>query len=209
MPAQATTEGGKVIAWINFASMIICAILCLYFYVKSAGPAALEEKIGETAYRKCTQYRIIASIFMTVVGVNYVVYFCYPLPVALPRTFPWAWWLSALIAILIALPGGYLWLRGMRDAGRETILVKKEHTLFGGIYRKIRHPQAAGEVTFWWVIAFLLNSPFLAMFSFIWIPIFYVMCLAEEKDLIKRYGEAYLDYIKNTGFIIPRRDRLK
>ncbi|MGB2853630.1 MAG: isoprenylcysteine carboxylmethyltransferase family protein [Dehalococcoidia bacterium] len=196
-----------MIAWINLASMVVSVILCLYFYVKSAGPAALEEKIGETAYRKCTQYRIIASIFMTVVGVNYVVYFFYPLPSPLASTFPWAWWLSALIAILIAVPGGYLWLRAMKDAGRETILVKKEHTLFGGIYRNIRHPQASGEVTFWWVIAFLLNSPFLAVFSFIWIPIFYVMCLAEEKDLIKRYGEAYLAYIKNTGFIIPRRDR--
>lgn len=167
--------------------MIICAILCLYFYVKSAAPRALEDKIGELAYRRCTQYRIIASIFMTIVGINYVVYFFYPLPVSIPQTFPWAGWLSALIAIFIAVPGGYLWLRGMKDAGRETIWVNKEHVLFGGIYRIIRHPQAAGEVTFWWVITFLLNSPFLAIFSFLWIPIFYVMCLAEEKDLIKRY----------------------
>ncbi len=98
-------------------------------------------------------------------------------------------------------------MRAMQAAGRETNLVKKDHTLFGGIYKKIRHPQAAGEVTFWWVIAFLLNSPFLAIFSFILLPIFYVMCLAEEKDLIKRYGDAYLAYMKNTGFIIPRRNR--
>ena len=52
--AQVTTEGGKLIAWINLASMVVSVILCLYFYVKSAGPAALEEKVGETAYRKCT-----------------------------------------------------------------------------------------------------------------------------------------------------------
>jgi methanethiol S-methyltransferase len=39
--------------------------------------------------------------------------------------------------------------------------------MYHGIYRRIRHPQAAGEVWFWWVFAFLLNSPFLALFSFI------------------------------------------
>lgn len=196
-----------MIAWINFVSMVVSALLCLYFYVKSAGPAALEKKIGEIAHRRCTQFRIMASIFMTVAAINYIVYFFYPLQVALPRTFPWAWWISALIATAIAIAGGYLWFRGMKDAGEETIWVKKEHILYGGIYKKIRHPQAAGEITFWWVIAFFLNSPFLALFSFIWIPIFYIMCWAEEKDLVIRYGEEYLEYRRNTGFVIPRRNR--
>jgi len=111
-----------------------------------------------------------------------------------------------LIAISIAIPGGCLWFRGMKDAREETIWVKKEHTLFAGIYEKMRHPQAAGEVTYWWVIAFFLHSPFLALFSFIWIPIFYIMCWAEEKDLVIRYGEEYLEYKRKTGFIIPRRN---
>ena len=97
-----------------------------------------------------------------------------------------------------------MWFRGMKDAGQETISVKKEHTLYGGIYQKIRHPQAAGEITFWWVIAFLLDSPFLALFSFIWIPIFCIMCWAEEKDLVIRYGEEYLEYKSNTGCIVPK-----
>jgi len=52
----------------------------------------------------------------------------------------------------------------------------------------------------------MLNSPFLAIFSIIWLPIFYVMCLAEEKDLVIRYGEAYLKYRETTGFLIPRRN---
>lgn len=199
----------KVIAWINFIVMIVSALLFLYFYVKSVGPAALEKKIGEIAYPKCTRFRLIASVFELIAVVNYFVYFFHPLSVPFPRMFPWDWWFSASIAVLIAIPGGYLLWKGMKDAGEETVFVEKEHTLYGGIYRNIRHPQAIGEVTFWWVIAFLLNSPFLALFSFIWIPIFYVMCRAEEKDLIIRYGEEYLKYKRNTGFIIPKRKRDK
>lgn len=193
-----------MIAWINFASLLLAALLLLYFYVKSVGPAALEKRIGGAAYAKCTQYRIIASIFEIIAAANYIVYFFYPLPLRLPQTFSWGWWISIVISIVIAIPGGYLWWRGTRDAGRETIAPSKEQTLYGGIYRKIRHPQAAGEVTYWWVIAFILNSPFLTIFSFIWIPIFCIMCWAEERDLVIRYGERYLEYKRNTGFLVPK-----
>ena len=196
-----------MIAWINFIVLVAATFLCLFYYVKSAGPAALEKKIGPSAYRKCTQYRIASAIFMTIAGINYVVYAFYPLPISFPQTFPWPWWVSAVIAILITIPSGYLFWRGMKDAGEETMVLKKEHTLYGGIYQKIRHPQATGEVVLWWTIAFLLNSPFLALYSFIWLPIFYAMCLAEEKDLVIRYGEAYRAYQAKTGFLIPRGNR--
>ena len=196
-----------MIAWINLGVLIVSAVLFLYFYVKSVSPAALEKKIGEAAYAKCTRHRLIASAFEIVAVANYIVYFFYPLPVPLPQTFPWAWWVSIVIGIAIAISGGYLMWKGIKDAGEETLAPKKEHTLYGGIYEKVRHPQATGEVTLWWVIAFILNSPFLALFSFIWLPIFYIFCWAEERDLAIRYGEPYLEYKRNTGFLIPKRKK--
>jgi protein-S-isoprenylcysteine O-methyltransferase Ste14 len=56
----------------------------------------------------------------------------------------------------------------------------------------------------WWVIAFLLHSPFLVVYSFVWIPIFIAMCKAEERDLLVRYGEPYAEYQKQTGFMLPK-----
>lgn len=196
----------SMIAWINITVLGCSVLLFLYFYVKSAGPAALEKKIGKKAYKKCTYYRAVSSVFMGIAVINYSVYYFYPLSI-LPRRFPWDWWVSALVAVIIAVSGGYIWVKGMRDAGEETMVVKKEHTLYKGIYTKMRHPQAVGEITYWWVIAFLLHSPFLVLFSFVWIPGFYLMCVAEEKDLVIRYGEKYLEYKKNTGFIIPKRKK--
>lgn len=192
-------------AWINLAVLIASTLLTLYFYVKSVGPATLEQEIGPIAYRRCTTYRFISGLMMSLASLCYIVYFLFPLPVPLPRTFPWSWWLSALVAVIIAIPAGYLMYRGMRDAGEETMVVKKEHTLYGGIYEKIRHPQAAGELPFWWVLALLLNSPFLVLYSFVWIPIFILMCLAEERDLVIRYGEAYEQYREHTGFLLPKK----
>jgi hypothetical protein len=39
---------------------------------------------------------------------------------------------------------------------------------------------------------------------FFWIPVFVLMCLAEEWDTLLRYSEAYEEYRKNTGFMLPR-----
>lgn len=195
-----------MIAWINFTLLVVSSLLTVYFYIKSTGPAALERKMGPRAYAVCTRYRILSGILMTVVGINYVVYAFYPIPLPLPRTFPWPYWISALIAIIIAIPSGIIFARGMIDAGKETMLVKKEHTLYGGIYRKIRHPQAAGEVWYWWVFAFLCHSPFLAIYSLIWLPFFHWMSRAEERDLLIRYGDAYKEYMARTGMYLPKGD---
>ena len=196
-----------MIEWLNFLALIGATILFLYFYVKSASPARLEKKIGEAAYPKCMRYRLIASAFESLTVVNYVVYFFYPLPIGLPLVLPLPYWASVLIAIVILIPSLYLMYIGMRDAGRETLEPKKEHTLYGGVYETIRHPQAIGESFMWFPFAFFLNSPFLVLYSFIWFPILYIMCLAEEKDLVIRYGQPYLEYRERVGFLIPKKSK--
>ena len=196
-----------MIPWINFAVLITSSLLFTVFYVKSVGPAALERRIGPSAYQLCATYRLISSIFMFVVAVNYVLYYWLPLPLPLPRTFPWPWWVSVAIAALIAVPSAYLMYRGVKDAGEETMRPKREHTLYGGIYTRIRHPQAVGEFPLWWVLAFLVHSPFLALFSVAFVPVWYYFCVAEERDLLIRYGAAYNEYRATTGFWLPRNKR--
>lgn len=193
-----------MIGLINILILIGSSTFFLHFYVKSVSPASLERKGTIDAFEKCTRYRIISSIFMGICVINYIMYYFYPLSF-LPKTFPWSWWISAVISFLILPPAGYLFLKGIKDAGEETMIVKKEHTLYGGIYTKIRHPQAMGEITFWWIIALMLNSPFLCAFSVVWIPIYYMMCRAEERDLLIRYGDAYRKYMERTGFLIPKK----
>jgi protein-S-isoprenylcysteine O-methyltransferase Ste14 len=196
-----------MIEWINLGFLLLSAILYLFFYVKSAGPAQLEQKIGESAYSKCARYRTIAAVFSFIAVADYIVYYFYPIPIGLPRFFPWDWWISVVIGIIIVLPSMYLMYIGTRDAGEEAMVPKKEHTLYGGIYETIRHPQAIGEFFLWFSIAFWLNSPFLVLISFLWIPIYYLMCLAEEKDLVIRYGQSYLEYRDRVGFLIPKREK--
>lgn len=189
--------------WINFAVLIFATILFLFFYVLSARPASQEKVIGPSAYQRCFYYRLIASIFELVITADYILYYFFPLATPLPVQFPWPWWISLVIAALIGIPATVLMLIGVRDAGEEAIRPKKEHTMYGGIYAKIRHPQAVGEVFLFAVIGLLLHSPFLTLFSLLYFPILALMCYAEEQDLMLRYGDAYAEYCQRTGAFWP------
>ncbi|MFX0185122.1 MAG: methyltransferase family protein [Candidatus Hodarchaeota archaeon] len=197
-----------MIEWINLVTMVLSSVLMLLFYLKSVSPAALAAEIGEIAYRKCYYYRLGASFFEFIVILTYLGYFIFPVEAfGLPQFFPWEWGLSIIIGIVILIPSGWLMIRGLLDAGKEAMAPQVDQKLYQGIYTKIRHPQALGELPLWWVGALFLNSPFLALYSFIFIPIFYIMVRAEEKDLILRFGEAYKEYRSKTGMFIPKRKR--
>lgn len=195
-----------MIAWINFIVLIISGLVMHIFYLMSVRPAALERRIGPKAYKRCAFYRKIISVFMAFIPINYIVYHWYPLPIdPFPITFSWPYWVSVVIALLIGIPSGYLMWRSMKDAGDEALTPDKSHTMYGGIYQKIRHPMALGEMPLWWVFAFLVHSPFLVLFSFVWVPVWYWWCVAEEKDLLLRYGDDYAKYQQETGMFIPKR----
>ncbi|MCK4287194.1 MAG: isoprenylcysteine carboxylmethyltransferase family protein [Candidatus Lokiarchaeota archaeon] len=190
--------------WINLIVLILSTALMAFFYIKSVYPATLAQKIGLKAYARCAYYRITASIFELVAILNYLFYFFLPLPIPILQFFIWDYWISIFIAFVILFPSLYIMLKGVKDAGREALFPDKEHILYSGIYEKIRHPQALGEAFIWWSVALILNSPFLFLYSIVWFPLFYWFCRAEEKDLIVRYGEPYMEYRKHTGMFIPR-----
>ena len=194
-----------MIAWLNFAVLLIASILFLFFYVRSVSPAGRAKVIGERAYRLCFVDRLVSGAFELVITLNFVLYRYFPLETPLPETYPWSWWISLAVAALIGIPATTLMVIGLRHAGEEAMRPKQEHTMYGGIYAHLRHPQAVGEVFLFPVMAILLHSPFLTLFSLIYFPIFIIMCYAEEQDLLLRYGDSYANYCKYTGAFWPKR----
>ena len=193
-----------MIVWINFAVLVASTILFTYFYLASVRPGALEKRIRDRAYKRSTINRIVSALFLTLIVANYVIYTYRPVPAPALTRFPWPYWVSAIVGVILAIPSGYLLVRGMWDAGKGSLIVSKNQKPYGGIYNHIRHPQAAGELVLWWVGAFFLNSSFLAIYSLVWIPIFIWISIAEERDLTIRYGETYREYMKLTGFFWPK-----
>ncbi len=194
-----------MIAWINFMVLLFASLLFLFFYVRSVSPAGREKITGAQAYHPCYYERLASGVFELIITVNFVLYHFFPLPAPLPVLFPWSWWVSAIVAACIGIPATVLMVVGLRDAGEEALRPMKEHCLYGGIYTRLRHPQAVGEVFLFPVMALLLHSPFLTLFSLVYFPIFLLLCYAEEQDLLLRYGDAYAGYCQRTGAFWPRK----
>jgi protein-S-isoprenylcysteine O-methyltransferase Ste14 len=194
-----------MIAWGNFAVLLFSTQLFLFFYVRSVSPAGREKVVGPQAYRMCYYDRLVSGLFELIIAVNFVLYHFFPLPVPVPVEFPWPWWSSLVIAALIGVPAALLMGIGLRDAGEEALRPKKEHSMYGGIYNRLRHPQAVGEAFLFPVMAILLHSPSLTLFSLIYFPVFILLCYAEEQDLLLRYGERYAEYCKHTGAFWPKK----
>ncbi len=190
--------------WINFSSLIISIFLFSYLYTLSIQPIKREQQKGNQAWKQCMKLRIIASFFEFIVIINMILWIWFPIPFI-----NWKlhinYLFGILIGILIAIPCLVILIKGMKDAGQETIQPSRETQMYGGIYNHIRHPQSLGEFPLFISIAFIVNSWFLVILMTVYVIIYIpIMIHYEEKDLIKRFGEKYREYQKRTGVLFPR-----
>ena len=160
--------------------------------------------MGDKAWKFCRNLRISASIFETIATVALILWIWFPVPELDWKIFNNCW-LGIILSLIIIIPGAVLMLIGVRDAGKETLSPSKESKMYGGIYKHIRHPQAAGEMPMFPAIGLALNSWFLVILLTVYIIIYTpIMLIFEEKDLVRRFGESYKNYKKTTGAYFPK-----
>lgn len=193
-----------MIAPLNLILMVSFTLLFVVLYNRSVSPAALEKKMGPEAFAYCGRLRAISITFLVLVMATYIFHDFFPITFGLPEKFDLPYWVLALIAVIIAVPTTYMVVTGMKDAGDEAAKPSKDSQMFGGIYERIRHPQT-WEYGYYFVVAFLLNNPFLVLYSLVWFPLMYIMMRAEEKDLLIRYGAAFEEYMNTTGRLLPKK----
>ncbi len=193
-----------MIEWFNFISLILSVIFFCYFYFLSIQPMTREEKSGEQAWNECGKFRILASIFELVIITNNFLWIWFPIPLLNWLIHP-NFWIGIILCLIITIPGVIIMLKGVKDAGAETISPSKETEMYEGIYKYIRHPQSLGEFPIFIAIAFAVNSWFLVLIMFIFISVYLpIMIHYEEKDLIKRFGDKYREYQQRTGALFPK-----
>ena len=112
---------------------------------------------------------------------------------------------GVIVAACMIIPCALLMIKGIVDAGSETLSPSKETEMYGGIYNHIRHPQSAGEFPTFVALGFLVNSWFIVILMSIYIILYVpIMIFYEEKDLVSRFGEKYINYQAQTGAIFPK-----
>jgi len=116
------------------------------------------------------------------------------------------WWFGQKIflflGIFLIILGGFIWLISALELGSNYHLYKIPPKLITtGIYKKIRHPIYFGSTLLFLGIVIFYGSFWGLIYLFcITIPYQFLRAIYEEKQLIKKFGQKYLDYKKTTLF---------
>ena len=141
---------------------------------------------------------------MVIIAINMILWLWLPIPELAWIVHP-NWLVSIVIGVILAIIFTPIWIKGIKDAGSETMEPSQSTKMYGGIYNYIRHPQALGEMPWFVIIPLFLNSLFLVIWAIVMIIVVGpIIIYYEEKDLIKRFGDDYREYIKRTGAFFPR-----
>ena len=192
------------IALLNFISMHVFIVLFSITSILSTQPISLSERWGEKAWKRCFWLRQICFISILIVIINAVVWLWFPIPgliwpISTNPVIPMIW------GIIIAIPFSIIMLKALKDGGKEHGAPYKDTKMHGGIYQHIRHPGALGEMPLYVALGIFLNSWFLATWMTIFILIYTPLAIHyEEKDLIKRFRQDYIEYKKRTPALFPK-----
>ncbi|TFG50406.1 MAG: isoprenylcysteine carboxylmethyltransferase family protein [Anaerolineales bacterium] len=117
-------------------------------------------------------------------------------------------WMGWLGTVFFAGAAMLLW-KTHRDLGRNwtpTLAFRESHTLVtAGIYRFIRHPMSAAHLL-WAIAQPLMLQNWIAGFSFlvVTLPQYLLRVDDEEEMMLKKFGEDYKKYTKQTGRLFPK-----
>jgi len=103
------------------------------------------------------------------------------------------------IGILVITVGLLIWYLGLRALGQHFHIFPEPKSLVThGIYSKIRNPIYIGSFLAFAGLSIFTMSIIVIVLTLIQIPLQLTRISAEEKRLIKKYGEKYLTYKAQT-----------
>jgi protein-S-isoprenylcysteine O-methyltransferase Ste14 len=113
-----------------------------------------------------------------------------------------------VLGILSGLVGVVLSMMASRVISVSTVADmrtdRKAELITDGIYSRIRHPLYLATVLVFLALALIYPFPVVIIFSLSMIGYTMIGAYFEERKLVKHYGDEYLEYKKNAGFILPK-----
>jgi protein-S-isoprenylcysteine O-methyltransferase Ste14 len=120
---------------------------------------------------------------------------------ALPE---WLRWIGAAIGIA-TIPLLYWLFSSLGKNVSETVLTKERHELvMHGPYRWVRHPLYSTASLGLVALSLLAANWFMLLMIVLIITMLPALAIKEEAQLIEKFGNAYREYMKQTGRFLPR-----
>ncbi|MFW9963453.1 MAG: methyltransferase family protein [Candidatus Sifarchaeia archaeon] len=115
-----------------------------------------------------------------------------------------------VLAIVFLLPGAWLGIKGVIEVGLKVAETHRaERVISTGVYSRVRHPQYLGSILAHAGASFLLSAYYSLLVTPLVILINYILCWKEERELVREFGEAYIEYQNRTPMLFPSRKKIK
>lgn len=111
------------------------------------------------------------------------------------------------LAVFIPFFAAGAWL-GIRGVNETTLKVAETHRpvriVTTGVYSIVRHPQYLGGLLAHIGFSFLLQGLYSLLSTPIVAVVVYLISRKEETELIREFGQEYMDYKKKTPMLLPK-----
>jgi len=111
-----------------------------------------------------------------------------------------------IMGLALTLVGYFLFIWSVTVRGEYAVswkMPENQRLVTWGPYRYVRHPSYLGYFLMFFGLFFLWPN-FFTLFPLFAIPGYFHVTSQEEKLLLQRFGDEYLEYQKKTGRFIPR-----
>ncbi len=191
--------------WSIDSQIIIVALGFLIFSLFFSRKQKYKERYQELAYRKAFAHYAMPGLALIFAAIAHAGYMNGPF-------IPPGWWTVVFFITgwFMVCIGAILWVRSVFTFGADNLALlyvyhpEEGQIINSSIYGILRHPIYAGALRVGIGLA-LLNGNANAIAFAILLPLGFTswIRLVEEKELIERFGQSYLDYRKNVPAFWP------
>ncbi len=196
----------QIPTWSIDSQIIIVALGFLVMSLFFSRKQAYKEKYKELAYRNAFAHYAMPGLALVFAAIAHAGYMNGPF-------IPPGWWTIVFFVVgwFMLCIGAILWIRSIFIFGADNLALlyvyhpEESRIRDSNIYGILRHPIYAGVLRVGIGLA-LLNGNANAIPFAILLPLGFTswIRLVEEKELIGRFGQSYLDYRKRTPAFWPR-----
>ena len=191
------------------SQLIIASICSVFSYGHMKNAKKYREKYGQLAYRYFF-FHFIMPIFITY-------YSCVFHPLLVGGDLILPYWLAIIIGAFLflfrPLTAIHIKHSGFDNVGHGlgiyTVFPEEGTVVSSKIYSFIRHPIYLGSFCAALGFGFIRNNLIAIFTALIFLIPIYIETRLEDKELIKRFGEEHINYIKNTSALFPRKKIIK
>ena len=196
----------QIPTWSIDSQIIIVALGFLLLGLFFSRRKAYEEKYKGLAYRNAFAHFVIPGLALLFAAIAHAGYMNGP-------QIPPGWWMIiiSLLGWYLLITGIILWLRSVLAFGLDNLAMlyvyhpEEGQIVNSSIYQILRHPIYAGALRVGMGLA-LINGNANALAFALLLPLAFTgwIRLVEERDLIARFGQAYLEYRKKVPAFWPK-----